>query len=105
MWFHFLEAVEFLGCTRAWLTAQITAGRVRFILEDDGKGANRYLLSKADIFALRYDVPVFIPGPARPRKASRKVRVHKKTDLYLEARALDMTVEEYVREMGIDIAP
>ena len=102
---YFQDAVRWLGCTPQWLTQQIAKGFVRFTLESDGKGANRYKLSRDDIESLFNHVPKYKLQPAKHvtvvLTTQRKARVS--AEIVAEAHELGMGVKEYMREMGMDL--
>lgn len=94
---YFADAVTWLRCQPSWLTKQIDAERVRFTLENDGKGANRYVLNRDDVECLLNTVPEFKMKDAKEIRTtpSMQRKALKRAELENEARALGMTLSEY----------
>ena len=100
---NFDEAVHLLRCRREWLERQLDRGLVRYKIKWMN-GVSYYRLWKDDLLALSRPGPApkpvfFTPEVERVVRAGKK----QKLQLRLEAQQLGLTLEEYAREMGIDL--
>ena len=97
----FFAAKHRLRCEGSWLSEQIDRGKVRYRLESMNDGTFRYLLCLDDVKNL---FPPTRPHPKSPPIepfVSKSRQVIRRVELIVEASALGMTVEEYMREMEI----